>query len=136
MLKEFQQFLLRGNSVDLAVGVVVGASFGSVVTALVKDIITPLIGAIVKTPDFSQLKFTINSSVFMYGDFLNILISFILVSAVVFFFVVKPMNLLLSKFNKAPETTPTTKKCSECLGDIPIKASRCMHCGQPISESK
>jgi large conductance mechanosensitive channel len=133
MLKEFKQFLLRGNVVDLAVGVVVGASFGAVVTALVKDILTPFIAAIARVPDFSGFAFTIRGSKFMYGDFLNTFISFILVSAAVFFFVVKPMNLLIARSHREPPADPTTKKCPECLAEIPLTAKRCMHCTQLIA---
>ncbi len=134
MLKDFKQFLLRGNVVDLAVGVVVGAAFGSIVTALVADVLTPLIAAIVKVPDFSGMVFTINGSRFMYGHFINALISFLLVASSVFFFVVKPMNLLIARSHKEPPADPTTRKCSECLSEIPIQAKRCSHCAQLQSE--
>jgi len=130
MIKEFKQFLLRGNVVDLAVGVVIGAAFGAVVTALVSDLITPLISAIAKVPDFSGLFFTINGSNFMYGHFLNIFISFVLVAATIFFFVVKPMNILIAKSRKETPIDPTTKKCNECLSEIPLEAKRCSHCTQ------
>lgn len=133
MLKEFKQFLLRGNVVDLAVGVVIGAAFGTIVSALVTDLLTPLIGAIAKVPDFGGLLFTINGSQFMYGHFINALISFILVAAAIFFFVVKPMNLLISKSRKEPPVDPITKKCNECLSEIPINAKRCAHCAQITS---
>ncbi len=133
MLKEFKQFLLRGNVVDLAVGVVVGAAFGTVVTALVKDFLTPLISAIAKLPDFAGLSFTINGSQFMYGDLINAIISFILVSAAIFFFIVKPMNLLVARSRKGPPADPTTKKCTECLSEIPIEAKRCAHCTQVVA---
>lgn len=132
MLKEFKQFLLRGNVVDLAVGVVIGAAFGTIVTALVADLLTPLIGAIAKVPDFGGWTFTVRGSKFMYGHFLNALISFILVSAAIFFFVVKPMNLLIKKSHKEPPADPSTKKCPECLSEIPIEAKRCSHCAQII----
>lgn len=132
MLKEFKQFLLRGNVIDLAVGVVIGAAFGTVVTALVSDILTPFIGAIAKIPDFGGLSFTINNSKFMYGHFVNALISFVLVSAAIFFFVIKPMNLLIEKSRKGPPVDPTTKKCEECLSEIPILAKRCSNCTQII----
>jgi|SRR3989339_690343 len=132
MLKEFKQFLLRGNVVDLAVGVVVGAAFGTIVTALVSDLLTPLIAAIVKVPDFSGLAFTINKSKFMLGHFINALISFILVAGTVFFFVVKPMNLLVAQSRKEAPADPTTKKCPECLSEIPKDARRCSHCAQII----
>ena len=131
ILKEFKQFLLRGNVVDLAVGVVVGAAFGTVVTALVKDILTPFIAAIAKIPDFSNMAFTLNGSIFKYGEFINALISFLLVAAAIFFFVVKPMNLLIRLSHKEPPSDPTTKKCTECLSEIPINAKRCAHCSQP-----
>jgi len=132
MLKGFKQFVLRGNVVDLAVGVVVGAAFGTVVTALVKDLITPFISAIAKSPNFANLAFTLNGSKFMYGDFLNALISFLLVAATVYFFVVTPMNMLVSRMHKEPPADPTTKKCPECLSEIPKEAKRCAFCGQMI----
>lgn len=134
MLKEFKQFLFRGNVVDLAVGVVVGAAFGTVVSALVSDFITPLIAAIAKVPDFSGLLFTINGSNFMYGHFVNALISFILVATTIFFFVVKPMNMLVSRSHKESPADPTTKKCGECLSEIPIGAKRCSFCTQVLPQ--
>jgi len=126
----FKQFVLRGNVVDLAVGVIIGASFGTVVNSAVKDIFTPLISAIFKSPDFSGLKFTINGSDFMYGNFLNAIISFLLVAVVVYFFVITPINTLVSraKSSKEKPADPTTKKCPECLSEIPIEAKRCAHC--------
>lgn len=133
MLKEFKQFLLRGNVVDLAVGVVIGAAFSSIVTALVSDLITPFIAAIAKVPDFSGLFFTLNSSKFMYGHFLNALISFLLISATIFFFIIKPMNFLISRSRKEKPVDPTTKKCPECLSEVPIDAKRCSHCAQVIA---
>lgn len=132
MLREFKQFLLRGNVVDLAVGIVIGAAFGSIVTALVSDLITPFIGAVAKVPDFSNLFFVINDSKFMYGHFANALISFLLISATIFFFVIKPMNFLVSKSRKGEPADPTTKKCKECLSDIPLEAKRCSHCTQVV----
>ncbi len=132
MLQEFKQFLLRGNVVDLAVGVVVGASFGAIVTALVSDIITPFIAAIARVPDFSGLVFTVNESEFKIGHFLNALISFLLVSASIFFLVVKPMNMLVVRSRKEPPADPTTKKCRECESEIPISARRCAHCTQVV----
>lgn len=130
MLKEFKQFLLRGNVVDLAVGVVIGAAFGTVVSAIVSDFLTPLIAAIAKVPDFSAFAFTLNGSRFMIGHLLNAIISFVLVAAAVFFFVVKPMNILVARSRKEPPADPTTKKCKECLSEIPIEAKRCAHCAQ------
>ena len=133
MFREFKQFLLRGNVVDLAVGVVVGAAFGTIVTALVTDLLTPLISAIAKVPDFSGLSFEINGSKFMYGHFINALISFLLVASSIFFFVVKPMNILVSRSHKGPPADPTTKKCKECFSEIPIQAKRCAHCTQVVT---
>lgn len=132
MFQEFRQFLLRGNVVDLAVGVVVGAAFGTVVNALVKDLLTPLIAALVKAPDFSGLSFTLNGSQFLYGDFINALISFFLVASAVFFFVIKPMNLLVSRSRKEAAPALTTKTCPECQSEIPLSARRCAHCAQPL----
>lgn len=132
MLREFKQFLLRGNVVDLAVGVVVGAAFGTLVTAFVSGILTPFIGALAKVPDFATLKFSINGSEFLYGEFINALISFLLVSTAVFFFVIKPMNFLIAKTRNDNPSDPTTKKCNECLSDIPIKARRCSHCAEIV----
>lgn len=130
MLKEFKQFLLRGNVVDLAVGVVIGAAFGAVVTALVADVLTPLISAIAKVPDFSGIAFTLNGSKFPIGHFMNVLVSFLLVAIAVFFFVVKPMNHLIARSRKEVPSDPTTKKCTECLSEIPLEARRCAHCTQ------
>ena len=132
IIKEFKQFLLRGNVVDLAVGVVIGAAFGSVVTALVNDLLTPIISAVAKTPDFGGLALTINGSNIMYGHFINALISFILVASAIFFFVVKPMNMLISKSKKEAPADPTSKKCPECLSEIPLSAKRCAFCAQLI----
>jgi large conductance mechanosensitive channel len=109
MLKDFKAFLLRGNVVDLAVAVVIGAAFGSVVTSMVKDLVTPLIAAIGGTPDFSALTFSINGSKFLYGEFINALLSFLVIAAVVFFFVVKPVNMLLTRLQKGSEAEPTPK---------------------------
>jgi len=133
VLSGFKQFILRGNVVDLAVGVVIGAAFGGVVTALTKDLLTPLIAAVVKAPDFSGLKWTLNGSTFAYGDFVNALISFILVAGAVYFFVVTPINALIARTRKDPAPAdPTTKKCPECLSEIPIDARRCSFCAQPV----
>ena len=133
MLSGFKQFILRGNVVDLAVGVVIGAAFGSVVTALTKDLITPLIAALVKAPDFAGLKFTLNGSTFLYGEFLNAVVSFVLIAGAVYFFVVTPINALIARTRKDPAPAdPTTKKCPECLSEIPIDARRCAHCSQPV----
>lgn len=133
MLSGFKQFILRGNVVDLAVGVVIGVAFGGVITALTKDLLTPLIAAIVKAPDFSALKWTLNGSTFLYGEFVNALISFLLVAVAVYFFVVTPINALIARTRKAQvPADPTTKKCPECLSEIPIDARRCSHCSEPV----
>jgi large conductance mechanosensitive channel len=132
MLKDFKQFLLRGNVVDLAVGVVIGAAFGAIVSALVADLLTPLIAAIAKVPDFSGLTFTVNGSKFMIGHFINALISFLLVASAVFFFVVKPMNYLVAKSRMEAPADPTTKKCPECMSEIPLDAKRCKFCAQSV----
>jgi large conductance mechanosensitive channel len=133
MLSGFKQFILRGNVVDLAVGVVIGAAFGSVVTAFTKDLLTPLIAAIVGKPDFSSISFTINGTPFPFGDFINTVVSFVLVAAAVYFFVVTPINALIARMRKAPAPAdPTIKKCPECLSEIPIDARRCGFCTQPV----
>ncbi|HWR54115.1 MAG TPA: large conductance mechanosensitive channel protein MscL [Bryobacteraceae bacterium] len=126
MLKGFKEFLLRGNVIDLAVAVVIGAAFGAVVASLVKSFITPLIAAIVGQPDFSALTFTVNNSKFTYGEFLNALLSFILIAAAVYFFVVVPVNTFMARTGRRAEAT--TRPCPECLSEIPIKARRCAHC--------
>lgn len=128
MLQGFKQFILKGNVVDLAVGVVIGVGFGSVVTALVQDIITPIIGAIGGTPDFSGITFTINNSKFLIGDFINALVSFLISALVIYFFVVTPMNKLLTVTRREKPVDPTTKKCPECLSVIPLDARRCAFC--------
>ena len=125
-MKGFKEFLLRGNVIDMAVGIVVGAAFGTVVSAFVKDLMTPFIAAIVRKPDFSTLAFTINSSKFMIGDFVNQLISFIIIAAAVYFAVVLPVNKLISRV-RGP-AAPMTKTCPECLSEIPIGAKRCPEC--------
>jgi large conductance mechanosensitive channel len=133
MLSGFRQFILRGNVVDMAVGVVVGAAFATVVSAFTKDLLTPLIAAIVGKPDFSAISFTVHNSKFLLGDFINAAISFFLVAAAVYFFVVTPINMLVARMRKAPAPAdPTTKKCPECLSEIPIDARRCAHCTQPV----
>ncbi|HET7171939.1 MAG TPA: large conductance mechanosensitive channel protein MscL [Gaiellales bacterium] len=126
MLREFKAFLLRGNVVDLAVAIVIGIAFGAVVTALVADIITPLIAAIFGSHDFSALKFTINNSTFLYGAFINAVVAFVLIAAAVFFLVVKPMNALQARRTK--DEPATTRPCPECLSEIPRAARRCSYC--------
>lgn len=132
MFKEFKKFLLRGNVVDMAVGVIIGAAFGTVVNALVAGILTPCVSAIVKVPDFSTYTFTINGSTFLIGYFLNALISFVLVAFAIFFFVVKPMNIVTEINKKKDGEAPTTKTCPECLSEIPLEAKRCSHCTQIV----
>jgi large conductance mechanosensitive channel len=134
MLSGFKQFILRGNVVDMAVGVVIGAAFAGVVGAFTKDLLTPLIAAIVGKPDFSAISFTINGSVFALGDFINALVSFLLVAAAVYFFVVTPINALVARMRKAPAPAdPTTRKCPECKMEIPIDARRCAHCTSQVA---
>lgn len=133
MIKGFKEFILRGNVVDLAVGVVVGASFNTVVMALVKDLITPLIAAIIQQPDFSAMTFTVNGSKFLYGEFINAIVSFLIVAASVYFFVVIPLNRLTTKFRRPGPEGPVTKKCSECLSEVPAAAKRCAFCTSPLA---
>jgi large conductance mechanosensitive channel len=134
MLKGFREFILRGNVVDLAVAVIIGTAFGAVVTAMTKGIIMQLVAAIIKTPDFDKLAFDLHGTPINYGTFLTAFIDFLIVAAVVYFFVVVPLNYLLAKVNKpAPEAAPTTKTCGECLSDIPLAAKRCKFCAQPVA---
>jgi len=134
-MKGFKQFLLRGNLVELAVAVVIGLAFKAVVDALVKDIITPLIAAIGGKPDFSQLTFTINNSKFLYGDFINAVVSFVIIAAVVYYLVVLPVNALIQLSRREPPLDPTTKKCPECLSEIPLDARRCAFCTALIASA-
>jgi len=131
MLQGFKAFLLRGNVVDMAVGIVVGAAFGTVVSAFVKDLLTPLIAAIVKQPDFGKIAFKVNGSQFMIGNFINELISFILVASAVYFAVVLPVTKLMARFSPPPPVT--TKKCPECMSDIPMEAKRCAFCTSALT---
>ena len=134
MLSGFKQFILRGNVVDLAVGVVIGAAFGAVVSSLTSDLLTPFTAALVGKPDFSSVVFTVHGAVFKLGNFLNALVSFLLIAAAVYFFVVTPVNALVARMRKAPAPAdPTTKKCKECLSEIPIDARRCAHCTQVVA---
>jgi large conductance mechanosensitive channel len=128
MLKGFRDFILRGNVVDLAVAVVVGGAFNAIVTALVKDVVTPFIAALGGQPNFSTLAFTVHNSKVLYGDFLNALVSFLISAAVVYFFVVIPMNRILIRIKKGEKVDPTEKTCPECLSMIPLKATRCKYC--------
>jgi large conductance mechanosensitive channel len=130
-MRGFRAFLLRGNVVDLAIAVVIGVAFIGVVSAFVKDLVTPLIAAIGGKPDFAGLYFTINSSKFLYGDFINAIVAFLIIAAVVYFLVVIPYGGLVARSRKEPPADPTTKKCPECLSEIPIGARRCAFCTSP-----
>ena len=133
MLSGFKKFILRGNVVDMAVGVVIGAAFGGVVSALTKDLLTPLIAAVVGKPDFSSISFVVNGTPFPVGDFINACVSFLLIAAAIYFFVVTPVNALVARMHRGDlPPDPTTKKCPECLSEIPIDARRCAHCTQPV----
>jgi large conductance mechanosensitive channel len=132
-MRDFRAFLLRGNVVDLAVALVVAVAFGAVITALVEDFITPLIAAIGGQPDFSALDFTINESTFRYGHFINQVLSFVIIAAAVFFLIVKPMNALIARSRREPPADPTTRKCPECLSEVPIAARRCAFCASELA---
>jgi large conductance mechanosensitive channel len=135
MFSGFKQFVLRGNVVDLAVGVVIGAAFGTVVTALVKDLINPLIALVVGKPDFTGYSFTIRGTLFPVGDFFTAVVSFLIVAAAIYYLIVTPINALIARSRRATvPPDPTTKKCPECLSEIPIDARRCSHCTQPVME--
>ena len=133
MLKEFKAFLLRGNVVDLAVGVVIGVAFGAVITALVADLITPLIAAIGGNRDFSALHFTVHKSTFRYGDFINAVVAFVVIAAAVFFLVVVPVNRLMARRRTERDVEATTRECPECLSEIPIGARRCAFCTSEVA---
>jgi large conductance mechanosensitive channel len=130
LIKGFRDFILRGNVLDLAVAVIIGGAFSSIVGSLVKDIITPLIAAVIGKPDFSALVLHVNGGVVTYGNFLNAAVAFLLLAFVVYFFIVAPANHLMAKL-KGPEAV-TTKPCGQCLSDIPLAATRCKFCGQPV----
>ena len=130
-MRGFKAFLLRGNVVDLAIAVVIGVAFGAVITAFVKDLITPLIAAIGGKPDFAALYFTVNNSKFLYGEFLNAVIAFLIIAAVIYFLVIVPYTTLVERSRKEPPADPTTKKCPECLSEIPKDARRCAFCTSP-----
>jgi len=137
MIKDFKNFILRGNVVDLAVAVIIGAAFGTIVTALVKDFITPLIAAIGGKPNFSDLYFTVNHSKFMYGDFINAVLSFLIIALVVFFLVVQPINRLIALSRRGEETAESDDRpCPECLSTIPKAASRCAFCTAKVAPAK
>jgi large conductance mechanosensitive channel len=134
-MKDFKEFLLRGNLVEMAVGIVIGLAFAAVVTAFVGDLITPLIAAIGGKPNFGDLSFTINKSHFLYGAFLNALITFLIIAAVIFFLVVKPVNALMARRRTEPPIDETTRECPHCLSQIPIAARRCAFCTQEVGAS-
>jgi large conductance mechanosensitive channel len=135
MLKEFRDFVLRGNVVELAVAVVIGAAFGALVTAFVADFVTPLIAAVGGQPDFSRLTFTINGSVFRYGDFINKVIAFLIIAAVVFFFIVRPLNALMARLKPETAIDQPTRACPECLSAIPVGARRCAFCTAEVARA-
>ena len=134
MLKEFRDFLLLGNLLEIAIGLVLALAFTAVVTSLVEDLITPLIAAIFGQPDFSGLTFTINDSTFRYGDFLNAVVTFVLIAAVIFFLIVRPMNALAAR-RAGPEEGAITRPCPECLSEIPTGARRCVLCTAEVAPS-
>ncbi len=136
MFKGFRDFILRGNVIDLAVAVVIGGAFNTIVTALVKDVITPLIAAIGGKPDFSGIYFTVNNSRFMVGDFLNAVLSFMIVASVIYFFVVMPMNRIMARIKSGEKVDPSEKTCPECLSLIPVKAHRCKFCTAELKMGK
>ncbi len=131
-MKDFRAFLMRGNLIDMAVGVVIGVAFGGVVTALVEDLFTPLIAAIGGKPDFSSLTFTINGSHFLYGKFINAIVSFVIIAAAIFYAIVKPVGAMMARMAKAEPEAPATKECPECLSSIPVAARRCAHCTSAV----
>ena len=132
-MKDFKEFLLRGNLVELAVAVVIGVAFGALVTSRVVNLVTPLIAAIGGQQDFSALDFTINDSVFRYGAFINALLSFLVIAAVVYFLVVKPVNALMARAKTEPPVDEIVRDCPECLSSIPAEARRCMYCTTELS---
>ena len=132
MIKGFRDFILRGNVMDLAVAVIIGAAFSAIVTALTTNIISPLIGAIVGKPSFDNLTATVNGGVIKYGTFLTAVINFLIIAAVVYFILVLPTQYLLKKFNPPAVAPPATKVCAQCLSDIPVAATRCKFCTQPV----
>jgi len=134
MLKGFRQIMQSGNVIELSVAVVIGGAFGAVVTALVKDLITPLLAAVGGKPDFSAIAFTVNGSKFLIGDFINSIVSFLMIGAAVYFFVITPVNALQARINRGEAPAdPTTKKCPECLSEVPIAARKCAFCTSPLA---
>jgi large conductance mechanosensitive channel len=136
MLKGFRDFILRGNVVDLAVAVILGAAFNAIVTSLVGDVLNPLIAATIGKPDFSGVILRVGGGQIKVGNFLNAGVSFLIVASVVYFAIVLPMNALLNRFKKPlPDAPPSTRTCPECLSEIPLAARRCAHCAQPVPAS-
>jgi large conductance mechanosensitive channel len=134
MFKGFRDFILRGNVMDLAVAVIIGAAFTAIVTALTDNIIKPLLGAVIGKPDFGYLVGHINGGEIKYGNFVTAIVNFLILAAVVYFFLVLPTQYLLKKFNPpAAEAPPATKTCGECLSDVPVAARRCKFCAQPVA---
>jgi large conductance mechanosensitive channel len=134
-MKDFKEFLLRGNLVDMAVGIVIGVAFAALVTAFVADLITPLLAAIGGKPNFANLSFTVNGSHFLYGSFINALISFLIIAAVIFFLVVKPVNALMARRRTEPPVDVPTRACPECLSEIPEAARRCAFCTAELARA-
>ena len=132
ILKGFKDFILRGNAVELAVGFVIGAAFNTMIQAIVKDLLTPFIGIFTKTPEFSGLSFSINSSIFRIGDLVNAVVSFLLIAVAIYFFVILPMNAFFAVKTTKREEKSSIRKCPECLSDVPVAARRCAHCSQLI----
>ena len=132
-MKDFKEFLLRGNLVDMAVGIVIGIAFAAVITALVGDLITPLIAAIGGKSNFSNLSFTINKSHFLYGAFIDALLAFLIIAAILFFLVVKPVNALMARRRTEPPVDETVRSCPECLSEIPVAARRCAFCTSEVA---
>lgn len=132
MFKGFREFIMRGNVVDMAVGVVIGAAFGAIITAFVKDLLTPLIAAVAGKPDFSAYVFEVNGSKFLYGDFLNALVAFVLIAGAVYYFVVLPVNALMARMHKEPPAAPDKKTCPECQSEIPVAARKCAFCTSAV----
>jgi len=133
MLKGFKQFILRGKVIDLAVGVVIGAAFGDVVNSFVANILTPLVTAMIRVPDLSNLYFTVNDSKFMYGNFMNSFASFIIAAATLYFFVVIPINKLVERSNRETPLDPIIKRCPKCMSEINIKAKKCPFCTSDLN---
>jgi large conductance mechanosensitive channel len=131
-MKGFRDFILRGNVMDLAVAVIIGAAFTAIVSALTENIIKPLLGAVIGKPDFGYLVAYVNGGKIMYGNFITAIVNFLILAAVVYFFLVLPTQYLLKKFNPPAVAPPTTKACPQCLGDIPVAATRCKFCTQPV----